>query len=640
MKRPNINHWMIFAILVPLLGCAERPEAPSSGIDTAISGACVVFPHPNGWADPSSHGNCVVNNKSAEPCLKCHQQSSDKTEIPATCASCHPLYPHETDWVQKENHGQYVLDNGKGNCATQCHGVDLQGGLSGVSCNACHTVYPHNNWNHGEAALAQISVCKSCHGVGLDEAPAGYQSCNDCHPTYLPHNSAALGGPDWGDGQVHGILGANSTPCQLCHGADLNGGVSGVSCNACHSGTEACLGCHGRAQDNGDGIPLGGRRAVVSEFPSGVEGQHAHHSVSLSGPDCLICHSQTTHTNGKVDLIDPDNGNLYSFVLTQDLASDPDISDFCLHCHDADGATRLADPMNPFGNGNAPPDVASRFKGTLQWKEWYGDSCFGSEGTLREVNSHHDISDSDQAFSDAKIECLNCHGSHRVSAAKPLVDPLSPSQGWTGMMNDFCLKCHGGGTPTDPGMPSDVDWPSLDSDPTSSSLRGIDSCNYTGPPWYVDVSWTHSAHGLDSKRGWTGYSGRAGAVIDCTVCHDPHGSYDAVTNPVGNPYMIRDVVDGTPFVDDGVLGDPEDLWGVSRPVIVTVTLGANPPPGGTDPATVDWGGSTGLCSTCHANWPDAMWAHGFCTACQSCHNHGGAWGEEDWVDSNDTQWCP
>ena len=65
--------------------------------------------------------------------------------------------------------------------------------------------------------------------------------------------------------------------------------------------------------------------------------------------------------------------------------------------------------------------------------------------------------------------------------------------------------------------------------------------------------------------------------------------------------------------------------GVSRAVRVTVTPGASPPPGGADPATVDWGSGNSLCSTCHSRWNTGDWWHSTCTACQTCHNHGAAW---------------
>ena len=87
---------------------------------------------------------------------------------------------------------------------------------------------------------------------------------------------------------------------------------------------------------------------MVGEFPAG--NAHAHYGAELSGAACTVCHSQTTHMDGYVDLIDPDSGSLYRFVKTSDLTSDPDVSDFCAHCHDADGAARLPSPLDPFGN--------------------------------------------------------------------------------------------------------------------------------------------------------------------------------------------------------------------------------------------------------------------------------------------------
>ncbi len=333
--------------------------------------------------------------------------------------------------------------------------------------------------------------------------------------------------------------------------------------------------------------------------------------------------------DGYVELVDPDDSSIYRFILAGDIASDPDLSTFCSGCHDADGAQRLATPLDPFGNGNSPPDVATQFLGTLQWEEWYGDFCFGYEGTLRQVNSHHDISDSDQAWSGAKIECLNCHGAHNASQETPIADPSNQTQTWTGNVNDFCLSCHYGGIdPTDPGFPVGVIGPDVNG--PMIAMRGLDTgdCSYNMAPWWVDYTWTYSPHGLDSKRGWNGYSGAPSAVLDCTVCHDPHGSYTE-TNTLGNPYMIRDFVDGTQFVDDGTRlggfnGPPLNTYGTSGSVVVTSS--------GID---VDWGSNQSLCSKCHASWTGGDWWHGMCNGCQTCHGHGQSWDGYDWGPGND-----
>jgi hypothetical protein len=329
-----------------------------------------------------------------------------------------------------------------------------------------------------------------------------------------------------------------------------------------------------------------------------------------------------------VELLDPDTAAVYRFVQPEDLAGDPDVSSFCAACHDADGAQRLPSPADPFADGQPPPDVAAKFQGTLQWLEEYGDICVGTEGTLRAVNSHHDVSDSDQAFSGAKLECLHCHGAHTSSSTQPLVDPYQPTTPWAGTDNDFCLSCHGGGAgPADPQFPPGVSGPTV-------PLRGIDSCDYQDPMWYVDYRWTHSAHGPNSKRGWLGYSGGPAYDLDCMVCHDPHGSWTPV-NPAGNPYLIRDFVDGTGYVDDGTRlggfnGPPWNTFGTARPVEV-----------GISGLTVDWGGAAGLCNVCHGDWLNAQnFFHESCTACQVCHAHGAAWNEADWEDFDDDTPCP
>ena len=343
---------------------------------------------------------------------------------------------------------------------------------------------------------------------------------------------------------------ANDGLCQVCHTQtsyhrhDGTGAAhqNGQNCISCHphgngflpTGGGDCTSCHAVAQDNGDGVPLGGRRAVVGEFPSGDA--HAHYGLTLDNNACLVCHDQNTHMDGYVDLVDPDDGGIYRFRRTEDLISDPDLSDFCAACHDSDGAARLTSPLNPFGVGNVPQNVAAQFGGTLQWEEQYGDFCFGTEGTLRVVNSRHDISDADQTASGAKIECLSCHGAHSAGRSQPVVNPFEPTSAWASTTTAFCLACHNGGSgPLDPGLPPGVVAPVVDpADPRwgamgfnwssilggacltqpCSSLRGIDSCDYVEGPWYADYSWTHSAHGADSKRAWNGYSGAPDATMD------------------------------------------------------------------------------------------------------------------------------
>lgn len=526
---------------------------------------------------------------------------------------------------------------------------------SKVECSSCHSV--HNASTNDGYILRQTNddvLCMSCHKYSSHQG----MGCSTCHQTHNPDKTnifmvrSNILTPNSGTKAVvfTATTGANSFAdgdatyngvCEVCHtGTTYHQNSSagnhahnvGLDCINCHPHSNAfmpsggtCTDCHNSVQDNGDGIPVGGRRAIVGEFP--VSNAHAHYGVTLNSNACIVCHKMDNHQSGYVELIDPDNSSTYQFLKADSLHTDPDVSNFCMNCHDADGATRLTSPLDPFGNGNVPPEVASKFSGTLQWNEWYGDLCWGNEGTLRGVNSHHDISDADQAFSGAKLECLNCHGSHLAAQSAPLADPFNLNIPWAGTDNGFCISCHNGGTsPATPEFPANVIGPTI-------PLRGLESCNYGVSPWWVDYRWTNSSHGSSSKRGWPGYSGAPQYDMSCMVCHDSHGSY-TLSNTAGNPYMIRDVVDGSSFVDDGDratgpwTGPPWNTFGINRTVKITITG-----------VTVDWAGAQGLCNVCHANWYNASTMSHDCGGCQFCHGHGQTWGENDWVGSNDAP-CP
>ncbi len=253
---------------VALSGCAQKKQRPGSDGGSGITpGESVappsIFPHPDDWVTPSSHG-IWVNRYGQPPCLNCHSVDENNGSTSA-CHSCHPLYPHENEWNLPSHHGPAGLSEGGNSCRTQCHGYDLQGGLSKISCNSCHEAYPHSLiWvlptQHGAAAKGDGKIsCRSCHGEDLSGGRSGV-GCRQCHSNY-PHDAG------WENREQHGSFAqANGEgPCATqCHGADLQGGLSGVACNACHEiyphppqwnqghqtavqqkGLDVCRGCHG-----------------------------------------------------------------------------------------------------------------------------------------------------------------------------------------------------------------------------------------------------------------------------------------------------------------------------------------------------------------------------------------------------------
>ena len=83
--------------------------------------------------------------------------------------------------------------------------------------------------SHGKASLdlAKREQCTECHGRDL-RGGISKVSCYACHGTY-PHPAG------WEDPAQHGasyLL--NPAQCRACHGQDLQGGISGVSCGTCH----------------------------------------------------------------------------------------------------------------------------------------------------------------------------------------------------------------------------------------------------------------------------------------------------------------------------------------------------------------------------------------------------------------------
>jgi len=113
------------------------------------------------------------------------QCSTDKNPLPSTA------HPEGWNLAGAENfHGTKVLEVGYASCK-DCHGAELNGGKTGVSCFQCHQTYPHppswlmiDNDNNHAAYLANnsdaIDYCKGCHGSDLRGGKSGV-SCYDCH---------------------------------------------------------------------------------------------------------------------------------------------------------------------------------------------------------------------------------------------------------------------------------------------------------------------------------------------------------------------------------------------------------------------------------------------------------------------------
>lgn len=113
--------------------------------------------------------------------------SEDKNPLPSVS------HPGEWNTAQSTDfHGKKVLASGYESCKS-CHGADFKGGKSGSSCygSNCHSTYPHqpewNNFDHPNSHGAYVKTnmgiienCKKCHGANLRGGSSGV-SCYSCH---------------------------------------------------------------------------------------------------------------------------------------------------------------------------------------------------------------------------------------------------------------------------------------------------------------------------------------------------------------------------------------------------------------------------------------------------------------------------
>ncbi len=291
MKRVPVCFAIVLGLSLALWSCSElKKDLPSP-----VSGETDI--HPAGWDQPASpdfHGAYLkARSYDTKECQPCHAARLNGGTSNTSCFKCHALYPHTAGWTQPASanfHGVFLKAMGYDARECQaCHGAAYTGGASGVSCFGCHASYPHGaQWNTGGAAGSHglylkgkswnDTECQACHGPDYAGGMSGV-SCIACHDPY-PH---AVRFPS---GRHTNYLYPNGYPlavCRTCHGSDYAGGNTGVSCMqpGCHvdqngvpKSPEACNTCHGIF------------RAPASDFlssapPKGVLGDTAQTYVGV-----------------------------------------------------------------------------------------------------------------------------------------------------------------------------------------------------------------------------------------------------------------------------------------------------------------------------------------------------------------------
>ncbi|MFQ6007851.1 MAG: cytochrome c3 family protein [Candidatus Zixiibacteriota bacterium] len=307
----------------------------------------------------------------------------------ALCLSCHTI-DGPPGMGEPARSIAYFYDRSINPGSSSGHGISTGGGYvpSGarLPCYDCHN--PHGSAGYGNLGGNRFLLSDQRSGwYGLTDIRNDNDQvrrfCFGCHP---PADSTSVE-PVEGltlsplPSTVSAHQSGASTHCYDCHGRDYTSPTSNNVHNPAPGGD--CLICHSTAQ--------GPRRAVVNEF-----GLNAHHVFvigqvgSLTTNDCGVCHMEGDastgditgqyHANGFIDLRNPDNGlPLTGFVsLTRDTTSSVLESwvvevqnDFCLKCHDGDGALSAdawvpgGSPLYPFSDPYAEViDVYNSFDPT------------------------------------------------------------------------------------------------------------------------------------------------------------------------------------------------------------------------------------------------------------------------------------
>ena len=330
-RSPALLLWALLLIALPT-GCKDKPIPDGMPYD-AINPSTNIF----GFCS-TCHGN---SDNAAPPLSTAGEYSPTDIAVGAhqshmrdgiilkglPCQSCHvvPLTVDDAGHINgsaditfsalASNTGLNPVWNRENRTcsATYCHGASLSGGTNktpewtAVSntqavCGSCHGAPP-------PAPHTEVDVCSMCHFLtvkangeidleGRYHIDGTVQSENASHP------------PNFDLPEEHGYtFYENPVTCRICHGEDLDGGVSGLSCDACHTNETSawrtqCTFCHGGADNQTGAPPLGVKgETEISSSAVGAHTAHLQESSSHAAWECSTCHTVPSAFNdmGHID---------------------------------------------------------------------------------------------------------------------------------------------------------------------------------------------------------------------------------------------------------------------------------------------------------------------------------------------------
>ena len=343
--------------------------------------------------------------------------------------------------------------------------VYSQDSTSSAMCMMCHDTHAAATFGSLlRAGTENDYVCLQCHSLNSGKASIDTSSelSDPLNQSAIPIATPAKPAATLQCTDCHRVWAdeASSTAGLLSVGGTGMTGEGGIT-----QGDAVCYSCHGAGSTLKYGDMSGFESSAHVKVPDPPSGSEVK---------CLACHEHHTSRNTRL--------TRYEGYMV------------CAQCHSA----ATGDPNQP--------DVWSKL--TLN----------------NDANSKHPLLPQDQV-NGARMTCQNCHNTHSTTKTDPLVDPHNPSTSgtWTGNLSgdakSYCFLCHDGKP-----LPT-----SAETTPWADPVRGQ---NGTTTVTDMKSAYDVNVHGYadasdpttttDFLRPDMGYS--AGDTLDCTACHDPHGT--------------------------------------------------------------------------------------------------------------------
>jgi hypothetical protein len=238
----------------------------------------------------------------------------------------------------------------------------------------------------------------------------------------------------------------------------------------------SCVGCHA--------TPQGSRRAIVGASGDFVRSSH-HLSSTVTDADCILCHDQSEHMNGKVRLFNVDSPTAAGAYVLDGTNDSSDYESFCLSCHDSNGAKG---DNSPFSDNVNMAGTALQLD-TTSWS-----------------NASHNTSN--LGFGGSCVDCHdNGHGSNKTNLLAPYnATSTGPTDDPMNQEEYFCYSCHkSGGAAT-------TDIMTNYTRPTRWTQLGVNGTNN------LNLNDRHDISATDQTTG----AKHSGAKVECVSCHNPH----------------------------------------------------------------------------------------------------------------------